>query len=150
LTDRVNAFCLQYALRRGEILTVADRFADALEEDYRLNRDMFDIHRLSFSQNKHPNKTMRALEADLSRKDLSFLCMLAALSDTGMEKSQGLGNLQEPERFADAAAALFGELSGCAPAISYLAQKLTEIKAEHALKRLRIAILAMETNNCRK
>ena len=144
MTDRANDFCLQYTLRRGEILQIADRLADALEEDYRVNADMFDIHRTTISQNKHPNATMRALEADLLRSDLPLLCLLVALSDTGMEKSQGLGELHTPEAFADSAAALYELLSDSRPSVPYLAQKLTEIKAEHALKRLRIAILQIE------
>lgn len=148
LTDRANDLCLQYALRRGEIFNIADRFSDALEEDHRVNADMFDIHRTTFSQNKHPNATMRALEADLLKADLPLLCLLAALSDTGMEKSQGLGDLHTPEKFADSAAALYEQLMNAAPAASYLAQKLTEIKAEHALKRLRLAILTIETTLC--
>ncbi|MBE6691128.1 MAG: hypothetical protein E7590_07615 [Ruminococcaceae bacterium] len=147
MTDRAGDLFLQYALKRGEILAIADRLMDALEEDHRVNADMFDIHRLTFSQNKHPNKTMRALEADLQNADLSLLCLLSALSDIGMEKTQHLRDLSDPAVFADCVAALYEELMAIRPDPPYLAQKLTEIKAEHALKRLRTAILTMEANN---
>ena len=148
MTDRANDLCLQYALRRGEILTLANRFADALDEDRRVNADMFDLTRTTISQSKHPNKTMRAIEADLQNADLPLLCLLVALCEIGMEKSQALQELDDPERFADCAAELYELLLAQSPPTPYLAQKLTEIKAEHALKRLRIAILSIEANYC--
>lgn len=147
MTDRASDLCLQYALRRGEILRLSDRFADALDEDRRCNADMFDLTRTTFSQNKHPNKTMREIEADLQNADLPLLCMLVALSEIGMEKSQALQDLSDPDRFADCAAAVYEQLLAQSPSLPYLAQKLTEIKAEHALKRLKTAILSMEAND---
>ena len=147
MTDRANELFLQYALRRSEILTISGRFADALDEDRRVNADMFDLTRTTISKNKHPNKTMRAIEADLQNADLPLLCLLVALSETGMEKSQSLRELSDPDAFADCAAELYELLLAQSPSIPYLAQKLTEIKAEHALKRLKTAILSLDAAN---
>ena len=138
---------LLYALRRADILEIERRFTDALDEDHVKNADMFDTSRTTFSQNRHPNATMRALEKELLEADLPFLYLLTALCDAGMELTQGLAALHIPEDFAKAAAAYYGELEKRAPSAGLLAQGLTEIKAEHAQKRLRAAISQMERIN---
>lgn len=144
MTDQAQDFCLQYELRRREVAGVAMRLSEALDEDRRLNSDMFDITRTTFSQNQHPNATMRALESDLERADLPFLHLLVALCEIGMEASQGLGDFPDREAFAKAAGERFAQLSNANMPAVVLAHTLTEIKAEHALKRLVTAIQHME------
>lgn len=138
---------LLYALRRSDVLEVERRFTDALDEDHLKNADMFDTTRTTFSQNRHPNATMRALEKELLEADLPLLYLLTALCDTGMELTQGLADLRSPTDFAKAVAADYEKLEKRAPSAGLLAQGLTEIKAEHAQKRLRAAILKMEQIN---
>lgn len=144
MTDQAQDFCLLYDLRRHEVAEVASRLSDALDEDFRMNPDMFDITRPTISSNKHPNATMRALEANLEKADLPFLRLLTALSEIGMEASQGLGDFPDKAAFADAAGERFHLLSCGEPSAPILAHTLTEIKAEHALKRLATAIQMME------
>lgn len=142
--DTAQDIYLQYALRRGEILAIADRFADALEEDRHHNADMFDTRRLTFSKNQHPNRTMRALESDLQKADAPLLCLLSALSKTGMELVQHLADFPSPTAFAVAAGEQFALLSAKNPPAAHLARELTEIKAEHALRRLTAAIRMLD------
>ena len=144
MNEQAQDLCLLYDLRRGEVADVALRLSDALEEDYRVNADMFDITRTTFSQNRHPNATMRALESDLERADLPLLRLLVALSQIGMEAAQGLGDFPDRAAFASAAGEEFARLERMAAPAHQLAHTLTEIKAEHALKRLGTAITYME------
>ena len=144
MTEQAQDLCLLYELRRREVVEVAQRLADALEEDYRQNADMFDITRTTFSQNRHPNATMRALETDFERSDLPFLRLLAALSQVGMEAGQGLGSFPDREAFANAAGQELARLEQQNAPAYLLSHSLTEIKAEHALKRLMTAIQYME------
>ena len=145
MTAQAQDLCLLYDLRRREIADVAARLSDALDEDHRVNADMFDITRTSFSKNQHPNATMRALEADLERADLSLLNLLTALSQIGMEAAQGLGDFSDKIAFANAAGAELAFLECQAAPAHLLAHSLTEIKAEHALKRLVTAMRYMES-----
>lgn len=138
-----------YALHKSSILEAEHRFAEALEEDHLKNADMFDITRTAFSANRHPNVTMRALEKELSKADLPFLYLLTALCETGLELTQGLADLHSPAEFARSAAERYRELEKRAPSAGLLAQRLTEIKAEHVQKRLRAAILQMEQTETR-
>lgn len=144
MTDRAQDFCLLYDLRRHEVAAIAARLSDALDEDFRMNPDMFDITRITISANKHPNATMRALEADLERADLPFLHLLTALAEIGMEVSQGLGDFPSKAAFAEAAGERLALLSRGGLSAPVLAHSFTEIKAEHALKRLVSAIQMME------
>ena len=144
MTEQAQDLCLLYELRRREVVEIAQRLADALEEDYRQNADMFDITRTTFSQNRHPNATMRALEADFERSDLPLLRLLTALSQIGMEASQGLGDFPDKEAFANAAGQELARLEQQNAPAYLLSHSLTEIKAEHALKRLMTAIQYME------
>lgn len=144
MTEQAQDLCLLYDLRRREVADVAARLSDALDEDHRVNADMFDIHRIGFSQNRHPNATMRALEADLERADLPLLRLLAALSQIGMEASQGLGSFSDKVSFANAAGEELAALERQGAPAYTLAHTLTEIKAEHALKRLATALRYME------
>ena len=140
----MEEFCMLYALRRSDLVEIADRLRDALNEDYTKNADMFDITRTVFSQNRHPNATMRALEADLREADLTLLYLLRSLAEAGMELTQGLGGLSTPRHFAELATEIYQDLEKRAPSAPLLAQALTEIKAEHALKRLDAAITQMD------
>lgn len=144
MTTEAQELCLLYELRRSEIVTIAKRLSEALDEDHRVNADMFDITRTTFSQNRHPNATMRALESDLENADLPFLQLLTALSQIGMEAAQGLGDFAGRESFANAAGEELAALSRRNAPTYVLAHSLTEIKAEHALKRLATAIRYME------
>ena len=144
MTAQAQDLCLLYELRRREVIAVAQKLADALEEDRRQNADMFDITRTTFSQNRHPNATMRALEGELERADLPFLHLLSALSQMGMEASQGLADFPDRHAFADAAGEELAALERQNAPAYLLAHALTEIKAEHALKRLATAMRYME------
>ena len=144
MTDQAQELCLLYDMRRREVVEVAQRFDEALEEDRRVNADMFDITRTTFSQNQHPNATMRALEADLEKADLPFLHLLIALCEIGMEVSQRLCSPSDKAEFADMAGERFDQLSQSDLPAVVLAHTLTEIKAEHALTRLVTAIRMME------
>ena len=144
MTEQAQDLCLLYELRRREIAEIAARLADALDEDHRVNADMFDITRTTFSQNQHHNATMRALEADLEHADLPLLHLLTALSQIGMEAAQGLGDFPNKADFANAAGEELSYLEQQNAPAHLLAHALTEIKAEHALKRLITAIRYME------
>ena len=144
MTDAAWDLCLLYDLRRHEIAAVASRLSDALEEDLRVNADMFDITCTTFSKNRHPNATMRALEADLAKADLTLLHLLISLYDIGMELTQGLGDFPDKVTFAEAAARRYEALCRGTLDAPILAHLLTEIKAEHALKRLLAAMQMMD------
>lgn len=137
-------FCLQYSLYRSRIREIRDRLHDALDEDYVKNADMFDVTRTAFPTSKHPNATMRALEKDLLAADTAFLYLLSALTDLGMEVTQGLVDTADPAALAKIAAESYENLQKRTPSAAFLAQSLTEIKAEHALKRLSAAIQIMD------
>lgn len=149
MKEATQDLCLQYALRRTDVLAIVRHYEDALDEDYVKNADMFDVTRTTFSQSKHPNATMRALEKDLLESDLPLLCLLAALTDLGMELTQGLCHFSTPLDFADAVGERYAQLMRATPSAPLLAQHLTEIKAEHALKRLKSAVCMMDScTNC--
>lgn len=133
-----------YDLRRREVIEVAERLSKALDEDHRVNADMFDITRVTFSSNRHANTVMRALEADLEKADLPFLHLLTALYRIGMEASQHLGDFADKTAFAAAAGEELDALTRQSTPAYVLAHTLTEIKAEHALTRLVTAIQYME------
>ena len=137
-------FCLQYTLSRARICEIRDRLRDALDEDYVKNADMFDVTRTAFPTSKHPNDTMRALEKDLLTASPDLLYLLSALTDLGMEVTQGLVDTTDPEALVKIAAETYENLQKRAPSTAFLAQELTEIKAEHALKRLDAAIRIMD------
>ena len=137
-------FCLQYTLSRARICEISDRLRDALDEDYVKNADMFDVTRTAFPTSKHPNDTMRALEKDLLTASPDLLYLLSALTDLGMEVTQGLVDTTDPEALVKIAAETYENLQKRAPSTAFLAQELTEIKAEHALKRLDAAIRIMD------
>ena len=143
MNEQTEFFCMQYMLRREEVYRVADRFADALDEDHRVNADMFDVTKLTFSNNPHANATMRALEDELATRDLPFLCLLAALIRTGADLVLGLADFDSPMAFADAAAAEFEAAEARYTDATRLAEELTAPKAEHQTKRLRAAITQM-------
>ena len=137
-------FCLQYTLSRARICEIRNRLRDALDEDYVKNADMFDVTRTAFPTSKHPNDTMRALEKDLLTASPDLLYLLSALTDLGMEVTQGLVGTTDPEALVKIAAETYENLQKRAPSTAFLAQELTEIKAEHALKRLDAAIRIMD------
>ena len=146
--DHTQELYLQYALRRQEIRQIAWRLADALDEDRIKNADMFDINRTVFPENKHPNATMRTLEKDLCNTDLSLLALLVSLCELGMELTQGLADFEKPHSFAAAVGERYAQLLQSAPPTPRLAGQLTEIKAQHVLKRLTAAIQKIESENC--
>ena len=137
-------FCLQYTLSRARICEIRDRLRDALDEDHVKNADMFDVTRTAFPTSKHPNDTMRALEKDLLTASPDLLYLLSALTDLGMEVTQGLVDTTDPEALVKIAAETYENLQKRTPSTAFLAQELTEIKAEHALKRLDAAIRIMD------
>lgn len=143
MSEQTELFCMQYMMRREEIDRVADVFSEALDEDHRVNADMFDITRMTFSQNPHANATMRALEDDLATRDLPFLCLLAALLRTGADLVLDLADFETPMAFADAAAAEFVAAEARYTDAAGLAEELTAPKAEHQTKRLCAAIAQM-------
>ena len=102
--EQTELFCMQYMMRRDEVYHVADVFSDALEEDHQKNADMFDIGKMTFSNNPHPNATMRALEQELADKDLPFLHLLFALLRVGADLVLALADFEAPTDFANAAA----------------------------------------------
>lgn len=130
---------MQYMLRRCEVDALADAFADALEEDYRTNADMFDRTRTTFSPNLHPNGKMRELEAMLGARDLPFLHLLSALLSVGTDLVLGLADFRDPQELLAALAAEHAYAERVEDA-AVLAHRLTEPKAEHQLKRLRRVI----------
>ena len=143
MREQTEFFCMQYMMRREEVYRVADRFDEALDEDYRVNADMFDVTRLTISGNPHANATMRALEDELAERDLPFLCLLMALLRTGADLVLDLADFESPVAFADAAAAEFEVAQARYTDAAYLASELTTPKAEHQTKRLRAAIAQM-------
>lgn len=143
MSENAELLCMQYMMRREEVYRVADAFADALEEDHRVNADMFDVTKLTFSQNPHANATMRALEAELEQKDLPLLCLLAALLRTGADLVLGLADFASPMDFVEAAAAELAVAERRYTDPAFLASELTAPKAEHQLKRLRAALAEM-------
>ncbi len=143
MNEQTELFCMQYMMRREEIYRVLDIFGEALDEDHRVNADMFDVTKLTFSQNPHANATMRALEDDLATRDLPFLCLLAALLRTGTDLVLALADFETPMAFADAAASEFAAAEARYTDAAYLAEELTAPKAEHQVKRLRAAIAQM-------
>lgn len=145
MNEQTELFCMQYMLRREEVYRVADVFAEALEEDHRVNADMFDITKTTFSQNPHANATMRALEDELATRDLPFLCLLFALLRTGADLVLDLADFETPVAFAEAAAAEYAAAEVRYTDAAYLAEELTAPKAEHQTKRLRAAISQMRT-----
>ncbi len=143
MNEQTELFCMQYMMRREEVCRVADIFAKALDEDHRVNADMFDVKRTTFSDNPHANATMRALEEELAARDLSFLCLLAALLRAGADFVLDLADFETPMAFADAAAHEFAIAEARYTDAGYLASELTAPKAEHQVKRLRAAIAQM-------
>ena len=141
--EQAELFCMQYMMRRDEVYHVADVFAEALAEDHQKNADMFDVGKLTFSDNPHPNATMRVLEQELADKDLPFLCMLFALIRVGADLVLALADFECPADFADAAAEEFAVAEARYTDAAYLASELTAPKAEHQSKRLRAAIEQM-------
>ena len=75
---------------------------------------------------------------------MPLLCMLCALSELGLEVTQGLAHFQAPADFANEAGLSYQALLERDPPVALLAQRLTEIKAEHAKKRLDTAISLMQ------
>lgn len=140
MSERGELVYMQYIMRREEVCRVADAFEEALAEDHQNNADMFDITRVNFSNNPHPNATMRVLEDTLAEKDLPFLHMLFGLLRVGADLSLALAEFDSIASFVDAVAQEieFAELHYTDAA--YLANELTAPKAEHQLKRLRAAI----------
>ncbi len=140
-------FCMQYALRRAEVAEIAARYAEALEEDRRENPDMFDPARSGFvglSGNLHPNATMRALEQRLCDSDPSLLCLLRSLLLVGADLLLDPRDFPTPADVISACAVELDRLERREQTPSYLAQALTEVKAEHQCKRL-AAVLARLT-----
>ncbi len=144
MTDLTADFCILYALRRTDVLEVARSLDEALDEDHRQNADMFDISRTTFPKSRHPNFTMRALEEKLRNADISLLCLLSALTEAGLELTQGLADFSDTDDFAKTAADIYENLQKRDPSAGLLAQRLTEIKAEHARKRLLAAMEQMD------
>lgn len=144
MTDATLDFYLLYKIHRHEITAIARRLHDALDEDHLKNADMFDITRTAFPTSKHPNATMRTLEKELCAAEPLFLYLLFSLTELGMEITQGLVATDSPESLARIAAETYRDLQKRAPSAAFLAQSLTEIKAEHALKRLSAAMRIMD------
>ena len=136
MTERAQELALQYAMLKGKINTVLHRFEDALDEDYAENADMFDRTREDFSQNPHPNRTLRALESDLLQEGEDFLLLLTALLEAGKELLLGLADYPTPAALLEGVATLFDELAHRRPSVKTLAHGITEIKAEHSARRL--------------
>ena len=143
MKEQTELFCMQYMMRRDEVYHVADAFSDALEEDHQKNADMFDVGKMTFSNNPHPNATMRALEQELADKDLPFLHLLFALLRVGADLVLALADFETPADFANVAAEEFAVAKVRYTDAAYLASELTAPKAEHQLKRLRAAITQM-------
>ncbi len=143
MSEKSELFYMQYMMRREEVYRVADAFEEALAEDHRKNADMFDIGKLTFSNNPHPNATMRALEEQLADKDLPFLCLLFALLRVGADLVLAPADFESPAQFMDAAAEEFAVAEARYTDAAYLASELTAPKAEHQLRRLRAAIAEM-------
>lgn len=136
MTQEGELFCIQVALRERELDEVARSFERAYEEDLRENADMFDIKRLTFSQNLHKNATMRALEDELAQKDLAFLQLLGALLAIGRDLVLGLADLTDRAELLSALSAELAAISARGAEPCLLAQEITTVKAEHQRKRL--------------
>lgn len=143
MTERAELFCMQYRLRQNDVLETLAAFEKALAEDFRVNADMFDIARTTFSGNAHPNATMRALEAQLGGRDLPFLCLLFALLRVGADLVLGFDDFEDPASFFEACAVEYERCERNHTDPSYLARELTTPKAQHQQKRLAAAISAM-------
>ena len=137
---RTTELLLQFSLFGTKIRTVLGRFEDALYEDHTENADMFDRTRVNFSTNMHPNRTLRALEDELIEESEDLLYLLAALLETGKEALLGLADYDTPESFAEGVALVDGELRALELSKKALAHRITEIKAEHSVKRLGFAL----------
>ena len=135
-----NEVYLQYVFLRNKLEDVLAAFAEAHEEDLRENADMFDITRDTFSGKMHPNERLRALERQLADEDEEYLLFLLALTDAGMELSQGLARADSPRELAALVAAIYGEPATKKLSAPVLAHRLTEPKAGLSLKRLSLAL----------
>ena len=144
MQDHVKELCLLFAMRQNEIEDIVARYADAYDEDLVKNADMFDITRLTFSDNKHPNRTMRVLEQDLREADATLLYLLTALCEVGRDLTLYPEDFASCFEFADAVSTEYDRLTLRNPSAALLAQQLTEIKAEHAHKRLLCAVDMMK------
>ena len=144
MQENTKELCLLFVMRQNEIEDVVARYADAYDEDLVKNADMFDVTRLTFSDNKHPNRTMRVLEDDLREADPTLLYLLTALCNVGADLILYPEDFASCFEFADAVATEYTRLSQRTPAATRLAQQLTEIKAEHAHKRLSRAVDMMK------
>ena len=133
----------QYLLRRDDVLQVQCELEEALAEDHRENADMFDIHAKGFTGKKHPNKTMRRLEARLAQMDGDFLCLLAALFELGMELSCG-EEFDTPQDIANTLAEVYGGQQARFHSAAYLAADLTTPKAQHQLGRLQASLALLQ------
>jgi hypothetical protein len=136
MQDNVKELCLLFAMHQNEVKDTVARYADAYDEDLVKNADMFDTARLTFSENKHPNRTMRVLEDDLREAEPTLLYLLTALCEVGMDLVLYPEDFASCYEFADAVSTEYTRLAAQQPSAPRLAQKLTEIKAEHAYKRL--------------
>ena len=133
-----------YTLRRAEIAEIADILADALDEDRRVNADMFDTSSRRITGNRHPNATMRALEERLAGTDADLLCLLAAMLTLGMEISLGLSYFASREEFLSVLESEYRSFEMRFSGAAALASDVTAPKAQHLLRRLRIAMEHME------
>ena len=136
MNTEIRDLCLLFATHQNEIEDVIARYADAYDEDLVKNADMFDTARVTFSDNKHPNRTMRVLEDDLREAEPTLLYLLTALCEVGMDLVLYPEDFASCYEFADAVSTEYTRLAAQQPSAPRLAQKLTEIKAEHAHKRL--------------
>ncbi len=142
--ENAELFLMQYTMRRAEIAEIADTFAEALDEDFRKNADMFDRTRTTFSGNPHPNATMRRLEQRLATADLPLLQMISVLILLGTDIVLGLARFERQQDFLSACAEELALLESRGQDAVQLARVLTEVKAEHQQKRLRAAMSEME------
>ena len=140
MTFEGTELLIQFSLFGGKIRTVLGRFEDALYEDRTENAEMFDRTRETFSTNMHPNRTLRALEDDLEKESEDFLYLLAALLETGKEATLGLADYETPDRFAEGVATVLRELRTRNFSEKALAHRITEVKAEHSVRRLSFAL----------
>ena len=136
MQNHVKDLCLLFATHQNEIEDVIARYADAYDEDLVKNADMFDTARVTFSANKHPNHTRRVLEEDLREAKPTLLYLLTALCEVGTDLILYPEDFASCFEFAAAVSTEYVRLSVQQPSAPRLAQKLTEIKAEHAHKRL--------------
>ena len=140
MTEREQEFRMLLSLRRHEAERVLERVREALEEDLRENAEMFDITRTDFSQNLHPNNTMRALEKELAERDEPFLCLLLALRGAGMEESLGLCERSTYAQRVSRAAFEYTERIASGGSAQYLAHEFTEGKAHNTARWLAIGL----------